>query len=828
MLQSKHYKLFVSLLLAVTPFAAANAAVARKPIVARPISLITRRPAPITAGAPHVASTTAPVLPTLNWQKRSDWVDVKTDVSPAAVGDGVHDDTQAIQTALNRLNDLEVSSTKTVYFPPGTYRITNTLSFTELQGTLLIGTGATTRIVWDGPLNQSMFRSNGSTRSRYVGLVWDGANKAGVGIDHQTHTYYEERIRHQDEAFVNFRVAGIRIGMNQIVPTADVIYRNCLFQNSGTGVSILDWNDYCNDFDGCDFRDCGTAINCTRGNLYARECHFERSSILDILIPAHSSSVRRCTSIGSAQFLRTEAGGSSCETTVQDCHIDGWTSSLGAMSFGYHGPTTVFDTSFTHPPSTAAPIRLTNPGDFPQLAILSNNTAPGSSTLVDLGQNGQVMQLPAGARGPSLSNPTQTFFQTSESLPGTILDVKTQYGAKGDGHADDTDAITRAIAAAKALGNNALVYLPPGLYNVSSTISVTGGGYTIGGSGFWTLLQWTGARTGTMFSVQDPQSVTMEQIRMTAPNTVACIQQTSLNSTMPSRMTYDGVYVPGENLGTNKDGTPILARALECNGLSANSVVRLPHFDGSMHFTNCSAATILASFSVAGVLQVDGSQSEKSGFLGFLERTNSSNVCDIVVRDNQDLVGTNYYTEQTGSLLQASGDGAYPGQPGHITIQATELQLDDPNCIRINDYEGRIGILSGQFISRMGISGAPFLYGPGATGYSISQTGTRPVDLLMLGNTFFNFDPTFVGGPGLNLSVIQNLVNGDNIATGSAHPIANAVPGVNSSLVESLVNPSTNISVMSQPAVTAGLSDSVSALDDFRQLGAVDLALNHP
>lgn len=46
-----------------------------------------------------------PQIPALNWVARSDWVNVKTDVTPAAVGDGVADDTAAIQKALEGVKD---------------------------------------------------------------------------------------------------------------------------------------------------------------------------------------------------------------------------------------------------------------------------------------------------------------------------------------------------------------------------------------------------------------------------------------------------------------------------------------------------------------------------------------------------------------------------------------------------------------------------------------------------------------------------------------------------------------------------------------------------
>ena len=72
-----------------------------------------------------------PMIPGLNWEKRSDWVSVKTPKTwhgLVAGGDGKNDDTAAIQ--------MTIAAAKarggTVYLPPGRYRITDTL----LTGTL--------------------------------------------------------------------------------------------------------------------------------------------------------------------------------------------------------------------------------------------------------------------------------------------------------------------------------------------------------------------------------------------------------------------------------------------------------------------------------------------------------------------------------------------------------------------------------------------------------------------------------------------------------------------------------------------------------------------
>ena len=124
----------------------------------------------LTAAA---APAQSPDIPSLAWRERSDWINVKTAVTPCAVGDGRADDTAAIQAALERGRDA-----RAVYLPPGTYRITRTLVLRgPAMGCLVVGHGRDTRLVWDGPEGGRMFWSNGVAYSRYVGLSWDGRGK---------------------------------------------------------------------------------------------------------------------------------------------------------------------------------------------------------------------------------------------------------------------------------------------------------------------------------------------------------------------------------------------------------------------------------------------------------------------------------------------------------------------------------------------------------------------------------------------------------------------------------------------------------------------------
>ncbi len=245
----------------------------------------------LTTCAPPPRCRTSPALP---WQERSDWINVKTDVAPPAVGDGVADDTAAIQAALDLGRQSRPSTCRRA--PTGSPRRSSSRDRRSAAWWSAMAAG--TRLVWDGPQGGRMFWSNGVAYSRYVGLSWDGRGKAAVGFDHAAQQRFETEVRHEHEAFRNFTEHGIRVGHQQKVASAEILYRNCLFENCGTALAFLTFNDYDNTIDGCEFRDCGTGVLDNKGNFYARNCHFEGSRRADFVVGSeHGSSIRRSTSI---------------------------------------------------------------------------------------------------------------------------------------------------------------------------------------------------------------------------------------------------------------------------------------------------------------------------------------------------------------------------------------------------------------------------------------------------------------------------------------------------------------------------------------------------
>ena len=109
------------------------------------------------------------------------WINVKTQYG--AVGDGVTDETAALQAAFNAVGNSN-STASVVYLPAGTYRITGTLTVSYKMNISIIGADpATTKIIWGGSGGGTMFKVNGIAYSRFNRITFDGAATAAIAVD---------------------------------------------------------------------------------------------------------------------------------------------------------------------------------------------------------------------------------------------------------------------------------------------------------------------------------------------------------------------------------------------------------------------------------------------------------------------------------------------------------------------------------------------------------------------------------------------------------------------------------------------------------------------
>ncbi|MHB9023901.1 MAG: glycosyl hydrolase family 28-related protein [Armatimonadota bacterium] len=740
-----------------------------------------------SAAAPQAARN----IPELKWQKRSDWLDVKTDVQPAAKGDGVADDTAALQAALDTMQHGS-----TIFLPPGTYRITKTLVMksvktSRLLGTAIIGCGRATRIVWDGPTDPAAamlwIKTGAAHTARYIGISWDGRGRAGFGIDHRSDTF-ETVVVHQHEAFRNFTDTGIRIGKG-VYQSAEMLFENCLFEQCGQGLAYLSFNDYDNTIDGCEFRNCGIGLIDMHGNGYVRNSHFEGSTTCDLRIHSeHGSSIRRCTSVGSKAFLHFTAF--VAPITVQQCHVAQWTNPDGPIIFGGDlAPVTIIDSIFSRPPNATPPLSIPS-GPL----VLSGNTVGGGGALLK-GTRASIVEIPAGNIPVAALHAEHSFLKETVAIPGKVFDAKKDFGALGNGVADDTEAVQKTIDAARAHGQGAIAYLPRGNYLVSKTLSISGSNYYVGGSGSRTFIRWKGADRDVVMHVQDPDRVTLEHMTI-AGNGDTDVLQTGTGK--PSSMVYDGIYVYGMYQKNPWQ------QGLHLVGLSKDSTVLIRELTGNMRFTNCAQARILVNTSYYGNVMVDGKDKRRDGILGFLSRFSGEKPCTLYVKDNQNLVMSDYYVESAEQYAYLEGADGDP--PGRVVIQGAKIHCAGHPLslvpIAINNYAGLIMLGHQQFNNMP----KPSL---------ISWSGQRPCDLLLLGAEWYGTTPA-----------IQRVSGADLTRTPlRAYALGCEVKSWNKETDKPVTQ---KFETIFQPQQEDTLAKAAQGLDDLRRLGQLDLELNHP
>jgi len=726
-----------------------------------------------------------PTIPVLDWEKRSDWVSVKTDVTPAAVGDGVADDTAAIQKALEG-----VGSGSTVYLPPGTYRITDTLALRSpgrggvLTGVLIVGHGRDTRLVWDGKAEGTMFLENCLSHGRLVGIVFDGRGKAAVGLYHDR-KYFGTEVDHQHLALVNFTDAGIFVDPKAPYALAETLFANCLFENCRRGVVFPKFNDYDYTFDGCEFRRCETGVLCVHGNVYVRNCHFEASRQADMEIHAeHGSSVRRCTSVGSKTFL--VCTNSVAPLAIQDCHVEGWTNPEGAVRLGPQ-PAMVFDCVFTRPPSKIPPVKAAAGRQ-----IVSGNVSAETDGV--FAGSARVYEVAAGRRTGAIASAHQRFLKDRVAVPTKVFDAKRDFGAKGAASADDTVAIQNTIDATRAHGKGAIAYLPAGFYVVSDTLRISGADYHVGGSGFRTGLRWKGPADGTIIAVHDPQRVTLEHLGVGnhdsgAMNNAVDVLQTSSGG--PSSMTYDGVFVYGMY-----QKQPF-RKGLWLRGLSHDSVVLLRHLQGNLHLVDSARATVLAGVSYEGSITVEGKDPRRDGFLGVLTRLGTIVTHALYLQDNHSFVASDFYIEQSDNGYRLEGAAGDP--PGRVTVQSPKLDFTVPKkgedrenvAFDVRGYHGQAFFGPIQF----------YPYARPIARFKLHHQGRQKLDFFLSSSCFYNAALEVRKEDGLQLHLTGNTIAGYRPEPGQFQAEDSAPPNV--------------------------LEQLSAALDDLRLLGALDLRLNH-
>lgn len=177
--------------------------------------------------------------------------------------------------------------------------------------------------------------------------------------------------------------------------------------------------------------------------------------------------------------------------------------------------------------STSVPFSTSIPPGTSVVVPSKSNNGTGVGT-IDRTKRGSGTTTSASASAPKTSTtnpkPSPNTSSTAITSPASVstsrfsvsmedmqaigpfaswANAKTQYGAKGDGATDDTDALQTALNDLGQSGKAFVLYLPSGTYRITQTLHLTGAGYyqgvqLIGQEPTTTKILWDGASGGAM------------------------------------------------------------------------------------------------------------------------------------------------------------------------------------------------------------------------------------------------------------------------------------------------------------------------------------------
>ncbi len=437
------------------------------------------------------------------------WMDARRNFG--AVGDGVTDDTAALQAALDSIGwsgsgPWDQEKPCVLYLPAGTYRITSGLVFKYRISVSVIGEDPeTTWIVWDGPEGGTMLHCNGVGYHRVSRLTFDGAGRAYSGIDHiwdGTNQPNATSGSEYSDLIIRDVQFGIRGGGGAGANDAEVSVLRCQFLRcADSGISMgsynaVDWWAW-----HCRFEDCGLGVTNAR---YAGACHvydslFLRSKVSDLMFGncAGYFSFRRNTSIESAAF-----------------YLVGWIGCAGNLTFQGN---TIID------PTRSAPIAVFSLGPVLLLDnVIRSRAEVTQGPVVSVWDNliaiGNTFTVPsplaAIERAIAFDNrivARDELEWDEPELPGFLPHRDRQVFEIPTGA--DSAVIQAAIDEAAALaGQRPVVHFPPGTYRVDQTLVVPPhSDVQLVGDGFLyaSMLNWQSATEGAVLRLAGPSRATL-------------------------------------------------------------------------------------------------------------------------------------------------------------------------------------------------------------------------------------------------------------------------------------------------------------------------------
>ena len=448
------------------------------------------------------------------------WRNIRTDYG--AVGDGIADDTAAIQAAFHDLRGIYTNDYSVLYFPAGTYRITSTITTTnrteheDYLGPSVIGEHPTNTVfVWDGPAGGDMIHFD-SWYAKISRFTFEGRNLASSGLRKggQFSTYCEV----SDIHFVDLRY-GILLGPPH--GQAEHVVQRCRFTRCwDAGICTADWNSLDLWVWDCLFEDCYRGCYNEMGNYHVWRSVFLRSKGVDLRTENLSffSAVGN-TSIGSGAFIDwTGPFTQGSPMLIQDNDVYDVAGDR-AIALGNTGPFSLIDNRIKNRPGdTNAAVALSGGAN-----LLVGNTYTVPDPVIAQGRYRIVDQQVVD---PS-TMPTPATVQLPRTPPNRVRAIFEVHPGTGDDAAEIQARINDA--AAQPYGSRPVVHIPHGFYSIDRTLVVPPlrDIQIMGDGGLQaTRLHWTAATTGLVLRLEGPSRARVMDLALMGGANAGCLEIT--------------------------------------------------------------------------------------------------------------------------------------------------------------------------------------------------------------------------------------------------------------------------------------------------------------
>ena len=607
------------------------------------------------------------------------WTDVKAVFG--AKGDGVTDDTAALQAALNSLTQ----SAPVLWLPHGTYLISRPLAISGIENITILGEDPlTTSIVWGGPQGGTMFTLSGVDGFNIGRITWDGRGVTSVVLEvtwDGVSNYYPTRNLIHDTRILNTAI-GIQTG-EAGETTVDRVHFD---HNSFAAINENNYNSL--NFNVIDslFTDNGMGIDPDAGAFNVSNSVFVRSTSTDIALNNSGPfSIRNNLSFDSNQFFWTGGTGALSNIIIQGNTV--YHPGSVPMINGMPGALLLMDNQFVSlDPSFHIMAISGSPRYFMSVGnsySVSQPFGPFSDQCSGVGVYTSVDEATRSSDPIlSLTVPTEIYIPPFSHRP--VFEVPA--GSNGD-------VIQKAINAAIAV--NGIVHLPAGTFNIYQTLTIPpSASVAILGDGLYSQLQAAASLQGPILSIYG-KSVQLEDLGFYSYSSSSSTDQIELHEpdTPNTRIICDECSINGSDLEV--DGMD--DAAIEFKVATINNS---PNWAQIVH---------------GGIARQDGV--ETLGSLGEFMTSSSGYQVDL---GGHLLIGDGWHDDGQGSSqFVLAGDGSVTQQGGAIFSPSSTPAMS------LNNYKGRLSLLgigTNSYLSVDAVSTANVFVG------AVDQfTGQNPV-----------------------------------------------------------------------------------------------------